>query len=144
MHKSKGAWLYVLTTGCSFLDIFTCKHIPFHIVMQRIFQWNFFPLLPKAALRRSSINFKPANEHIMARATCCLQELNLAQHSWQVSTVSGAPDESAQEQPPSKPQAGGQAVVCRDGRHSALYLQPCQRPLFLQNIEHRTTSSWSR
>lgn len=22
-----------------------------------------------------------ANEHIMARATCCLQELNLAQHS---------------------------------------------------------------
>lgn len=76
VHKSKGAWLHVATTGRAFLDIFMCKLTSFHTPMQRISQWNFFSLLPKAALRRSSVDLK------VLHLNSCRPELPAACRNW--------------------------------------------------------------
>lgn len=88
VHKSKGAWLHVATTGCVFLDIFVRELTSFHTLMQRIFQWNVFSLLPNAALRGGSVD-PEVHELMQARATRSLQGLKPPPRSWQVSAVSG-------------------------------------------------------
>lgn len=130
MHiNQKDVWLYTLTTWCIFLEIcvnsmYRCKEFSsesFFPCCQRQLWWG---------------GLYTSNLYIwtQAGATCCLQELESPQCSWQASTVSGTPPSSAQEQPPSKAQA-----VCRGGRHSSLCPQPCQL-----NTEHRRSLRWYR